>query len=410
LGIRGSIKGAREVRVGVYLGDIPPSAGGGYTLQQDLLEALLEHAEESRHSFFVLTGQEIGMGVDKWPRNVDVIPLRTSSRLRRFGNRIRRRLGEEDTWLLENGVLDGAAKGAQVEFLWSMSAGLIDSDVPFLVIVLDLAHRLCPWFPEVGHHATWLYRERAFSRALRRASYVVVGTQAGRADVERMYQVPSDRIRILPHPTPRFARSAAPAHAENVPAEIGIQPGFLLYPAQFWPHKNHANLLLAIKDLVSNRSCDVKAVFVGSDQGNLAHVQRFVSDMGLSSRVRILGFVERETLVSLYQHASALTYVSFFGPENLPALEAFALGCPVIASDVPGAAEQLGNAAILIDPRDPHQIADAIERILREPSLRNELIARGLKRASRWTAAEFVRAVFGILDEFESVRRCWSQG
>ena len=115
---------------------------------------------------------------------------------------------------------------------------------------------------------------------------------------------------------------------------------------------------------------------------------------------------QRELAV-LYRRALALTYVSFFGPENLPPLEAFALGCPVIAADVPGAREQLGDSALLVDPTRPEEIAQAIRSLHRDPSLRQTLVERGRARAARWTALDFVRGVFAILDEFEAVRRCW---
>jgi glycosyltransferase involved in cell wall biosynthesis len=111
----------------------------------------------------------------------------------------------------------------------------------------------------------------------------------------------------------------------------------------------------------------------------------------------------------LYRNALALTYVTFFGPENLPPLEAFALGCPVIASNVSGAQEQLGDAAMLVDPKDEEQIANAIKLVHDDLHVRRTLVERGIHRASKWTGEDFVRSVFSILDEFEPIRRCWGR-
>jgi glycosyltransferase involved in cell wall biosynthesis len=99
--------------------------------------------------------------------------------------------------------------------------------------------------------------------------------------------------------------------------------------------------------------------------------------------------------------------VTFFGPGSIPPLEAFALGCPVIASNVSGAHEQLGDCAILVDPRSPDEIANAIKSLWDNPEFRQELISRGYGRKV-WTGLEFVRSVFEILDEFENVRNTWS--
>ena len=109
----------------------------------------------------------------------------------------------------------------------------------------------------------------------------------------------------------------------------------------------------------------------------------------------------------MYQAAFALVYVTFFGPENLPPLEAFALDCPVIASSVSGAEEQLGDAALLVEPNKPESIADAIKDLLENPNKKKVLIERGRRYASQWTGKEFVQGVFSILDDFESIRRCW---
>ncbi len=135
--------------------------------------------------------------------------------------------------------------------------------------------------------------------------------------------------------------------------------------------------------------------------------EQFAAQLQPSIDVAFLGFVPLEDLVALYRGAFALTYMTFFGPENLPPLEAFALGCPVIASDVPGAREQLGNAALFVDPRDPSEIAAAVKTLSDNESMRRTLVEQGRARAEKWTAKEFVRGVFAALDEFEPVRRCW---
>ena len=114
-----------------------------------------------------------------------------------------------------------------------------------------------------------------------------------------------------------------------------------------------------------------------------------------------------EDLIALYRGAFALAYVTFFGPENLPTLEAFALGCPVVASDVAGAREQLGDAALLVDPKDPSSIATAIKALYDDANLRQTLIEKGRVRAESRQQKHFVRGVFDALDEFEPVRRCW---
>ena len=121
-----------------------------------------------------------------------------------------------------------------------------------------------------------------------------------------------------------------------------------------------------------------------------------------------LGFVPQEDLVGLYRNAFALTYVTFFGPENLTPAEAAPLGCPVIASNVSGAEEQLSNAALLVYPADEQRIALAVKSLHGDQDLRHTLVQRGLERAANLVGEDSVACGVSILDESQPVRRCWS--
>lgn len=103
----------------------------------------------------------------------------------------------------------------------------------------------------------------------------------------------------------------------------------------------------------------------------------------------------------------ALAYPSFLGPDNLPPLEAFAQGCPVALANYPGAEEQAGDAALRFDPADPEGIARTLRQLSDDALLRETLIGRGRARALRWTAGDYVRGVYAVLDRFEAVRRTW---
>jgi glycosyltransferase involved in cell wall biosynthesis len=152
----------------------------------------------------------------------------------------------------------------------------------------------------------------------------------------------------------------------------------------------------------------VPVVFVGSDKGNQQHVRTTAQRMGLAPDVWFLGFVPRDELIALYRNALGLVYPSFLGPENLPPLEAFALGCPVVAADVSGARDQLGDAALLVDPRRGESIALAVRALHDDPALRADLVRRGRARARQFTGDDFVRGILSLLDEFQNISRCWN--
>jgi glycosyltransferase involved in cell wall biosynthesis len=128
--------------------------------------------------------------------------------------------------------------------------------------------------------------------------------------------------------------------------------------------------------------------------------------LGLEDQINFLGFVEQNDLIDLYKGAFCLAFPTFSGPDNLPPLEAFALGCPVIASEVPGAHEQLGEAAILIPPTNERALADAMLR-LRDRKTRKQFIKAGYARALATTWDDYVRGLFESLDDFAAIRRAW---
>jgi glycosyltransferase involved in cell wall biosynthesis len=394
------------MKVAVHVRGSVPELGGGHTFERDILDALAVARDATSHDVVA-----VGYSSDP-PSGWDAssyVSLSTTLGGRVVG-KVRQRMATS-VWRAGSPAppsrVDRVFESNAIDLIWCLSVGVPTRTLPYVTTIWDLQHRIQPVFPEVASGDEWAGREAFFSREIGQATTVIVGTSAGQAEVERFYGVPPERIRRLPHPTPSFALDAAAAGDGDALVRYGIEPGYVLYPAQFWAHKNHVGLLHALKLLGDDHDVHLPAVFVGADKGNEAHVRRVVESLGLHDQVHFLGFVPRSDLVTLYRHAFALAYVTFFGPENLPPLEAFALGCPVVASDVPGASEQLGDAALLVPPTDASRIADALLALRRDEALRRRLIERGHERARAHTATHFVKGMFDIMDEIEPVVRSW---
>jgi glycosyltransferase involved in cell wall biosynthesis len=369
------------VRVGVFSGVRSPEEGGGYVFGREILQAVRALAAESRHEFVHIEGAP-----SLWGRAREAL-WRHSSFARAH--------------VRGPGWLQAEVDRLKVDFLWCFTPASYFLQAPYAAIVWDLQHRTMPWFPELTAAGEWERRERLNALFLPRASLVVTGTRVGAEEIVRAYGVEPERILLLPHPTPNYALNA-PAVARPTASNP-----LIFYPAQFWPHKNQGALIEALALLKTKHSITADLALTGSDKGNRAYCEQLATRLGVRSAVRFLGFVPTEELIRLYQQAAALAYVSFGGPENLPPLEAFALGCPVVAADVPGAVEQLGDAALLVDPRSPEAIAEMLARVIREPAVAEDLRSRGRRRAESRRAEAFVRGMFAWLDGFERVRRSW---
>jgi len=391
------------MRVGILAPVAEETIGGGYTFEHEIFERVLECAEASNHEFVVFEDLK-GRRVKSKRPNLRYVSLKGSFPARAYSKL--RNASKRNVYWWEKRWIGTILTREQIEFFLSTSFETLTLDIPFLVIVWDLQHRLQPFFPEVSSVGRWQRREKFFSQVLSRAAYVITGTQAGKKEVQMFYGVAAERIRILPHPTPRFALEEGASDAVEL-AKYRLPRPYIFYPAQFWSHKNHVAILRAILQLKEADNLRLPVVFTGSDQGNESYVRQLVQKLQLEDQVFFLGQVSRQTLRALYQNALALCYVSFFGPENLPPLEAFALGCPVIAANVPGASEQLGDAAIRVNPANELEIAQALKSLFHDRDKRESLILRGKERARRFTGPDFAKGVFGLLDEFEATRRCW---
>lgn len=401
------------MRIGVYLGDMSPEEGGGFTFQDEIRRELLAARLSSRHSFVLFSNLR--------PESAAIQEKRGAERAWAPGQKtLRRRRGFDVAigslaFVRESlgirGSVDRCMRKEGIDLAWFVTPVHCELDIPYFATVWDLQHRRQPWFPEVSERGRWRYREESLSRSLGRAAKVLVPNETGKEEVTHFYRVHPANVLALPHPTPGFALDAPPADPTPALDRLGLQPrSFYFYPSQFWPHKNHATLLAALARVRDHHGVKVGLVLTGADKGNRAHVERLVATYGLHDQVRLPGFVTREELIALYRGAVALVYPSLFGPENLPPLEAFALGCPVIAARVAGADEQLGDAAILVRPTDEVDFAAAMFSVHTDAEVRSRLVERGLARAATWTTEHYLRAVNELCDEFEAVRRCWPAG
>jgi glycosyltransferase involved in cell wall biosynthesis len=393
------------VRVAVIVTEVGRGIGGRFTFQEMLLAAVERIRAETGHDFVIYRAG--------WNRYAEGPLLWRARRLATVGLTLALRAAHDVQDALVGSrlvhvrtPLERRLERDRIDLVW-FPTYVEDVGLPFVCQVFDLEHRMKPWFPEVSRHGEWEHRERHYSRYLRKATRVIVAGETGREQVVQFFDVAPENCLPLKHPTPDFALRAAeeePRPAELL-ARLGITAPYLFYPAQFWAHKNHAALLDALAE-VRSRGEALSLVLVGSDKGELAHVRGQIAERGLDDAVRILGYVDEDELIGLYQLAHALVYLSRFGPENLPPLEAFALGCPVVVANVPGAAEQVGGAALVVDPDDPSAVADAIQKVGASKE-RKRLVEAGRARARAWTADDYLRGLVRFLDEFERERRLW---
>jgi glycosyltransferase involved in cell wall biosynthesis len=228
-----------------------------------------------------------------------------------------------------------------------------------------------------------LHRSAPFLRlvaaSLRRADLVVVPSGAVRADVLRLAPtVAPTRIRVVANGVGAAFRPQAPAAVAAAVARLGIREPYVLYVGTLEPRKNLVRLLDAYERLAPRE----QLVLAGRLGWDAAPLRARLTAPALRGRVHLTGYVPEDDLPALYAGARAFVYPSLAEGFGLPPLEALACGVPVVASTDPALAENLADAALLVDATDTGALADAMRRVLADDALRATLRERGRARAA----------------------------
>jgi glycosyltransferase involved in cell wall biosynthesis len=289
---------------------------------------------------------------------------------------------------------------------------LVTAQFSYLITIWDLAHLDEVDFPEVRSGGEFERREQIYQHALKKATGIIVDSQAGHENVVRRYGVDTERVHVIPCSPAVGAllpehELGHPERFVDIKAKYGLDCDYIYCPAQFWPHKNHVYLLRGLRSLEDRFGIRVGAVFSGRALGNLAHVQSVAADLRLTDGICFAGFVADREVACLYRQALALVMPTCFGPANLPPDEAFQLRVPVLYSDLKNSREQVGDAGLLIDLLNPDTMADALQKLISDPDLRQVLIERGRGRIEALTDDRRLSMRKDALGAFRVRSMCW---
>ena len=279
-----------------------------------------------------------------------------------------------------------------VLFLTQQLMNIPNLDVKIVTPVHDLMHRYESNFPEVK--CVYQLREIILKCQAKYADFILVDSQLGRRQfIESYLNDNNKQVNVVSLPF------VVPDHVRQIKEEyVQVPDKYVFYPAQFWKHKNHINLIKAIQ-ILRDTIPDIHLVLVGSEKNNYELIEKYISNNTLSNYVTILGFVSDEKITYLYKHAVGLIMPSYFGPTNIPPLEAMALGCPVAVSNKYAMPEQVGKAGLLFNPDSPQEIADCIRKLWLDNELRQNMIKLGYQQVENWTKSDFKKVIANVVHE-----------
>jgi glycosyltransferase involved in cell wall biosynthesis len=269
------------------------------------------------------------------------------------------------------------------------------SGVPCVSIVYDLQHLA---FPEFFTPEQRLNRQHHVQLAVDLSSRVACISDFVRQTL--VASVPSAAGRAVTIPL-------AAVHPPTVPdpqviERLGLRPGrFVLYPANFWPHKNHARLFEALALFRSaHPALNLRLVCTGAPTPRM----RALAQAASPDVVTFAGYLTDAELMALLEACAALIYPSLYEGFGLPILEAMAAGKPVLCSDLASLREVGGDAPLYFDQRAPESIASALE-VLSDAEALDRMVSRGCSRAEAFGSPDtMAKRYLTLFDEVLAVR------
>ncbi len=265
---------------------------------------------------------------------------------------------------------------------------------PSIVSIYDLIGRRYP--ATLSPRSRYLYR-LLMGLAVRSAAHIITISASARDDLRAYYRLRPEQITVV--------YGAADAHFQPQPQPIvdrlrrryQLPPRYVLYLGSNKPHKNLPRLVRAWERVLAEHPpTDAVLVLAGHTDPRYPEARHMVAERNLSERVQFIPDVAEADLPALYSGAEVFVFPSFYEGFGLPPLEAMACGAPVLCAYASSLPEVVGDAALTFDPYSFLDMAEQLQRVLHHPSLRQQLRARSLQQARRFSWEQAAAATWAV--------------
>lgn len=258
----------------------------------------------------------------------------------------------------------------------------LSSKIKTLIVIHDLA------FEHFPKHISWSagkYYKHFSPKYARKADRIATVSEYSKKDITEKYNITPDKIDVVYNGSDELYQPLSESDIQKVQDEFTFGKRYLLFVGSIHPRKNLLGLLKAFELFKEKTSSDLKLVVAGRFAWKTNDIENFYTSMKNKEEVIFAGHCNLSKLAKLLGSAWALAYPSFFEGFGIPLVEAMNCHVPIITSNTSSMPEVAGEAAILIDPFLPEDIAEAIIKIDTQPELRNKLIEAGKKQKEKFS-------------------------
>jgi len=237
-------------------------------------------------------------------------------------------------------------------------------------------------------------KKKRYERLIRVSDRIITPSRSTASDIKRFLGLDEKRISVvqLGVDTERFHPSTS---SDEELKELNIKKPYILSVGTLSFRKNQSGLISAF-ELIAKDEKSLHLVLAGRDGWGSERVRKKAEESSFRDRIKLLDYPSREVLPALYHNASVFALLSHYEGFGLPVLEAMASGVPVVLSNRASLPEVGGDAALYVAPEETEAAAEVLKRILKDELLREELIKKGLERASRFSWNESARKLYSV--------------
>jgi glycosyltransferase involved in cell wall biosynthesis len=285
-----------------------------------------------------------------------------------------------------------------VDVVHAVSLGYpIATRKPYVVTVHDIGPLTHPEF--FSNTSPWIMK-RSLKQAMAKADAIICVSRSTADELESYAgHCLADRIHVV-------HEGVSPSFFENTTSECLTllkdlpepEVPFILSTGKISPRKNVVRIIQALSQI--SDTIPHHLVLVGASGWGMAEILKEINDLAFAHRIHQVGYVSDKQLRALYSKAGLYIHPSLYEGFGLTVLEAMAAGCPVVASNVYSLPEVVGDAAIIVDPYNVVEIAEAIQSVCLDASLKTDLVRRGRARAKTFT---WDRCAGKVAEIYESV-------
>lgn len=271
--------------------------------------------------------------------------------------------------------------------------------VPSVISIMDLGYLQFP--EQFKRHVYWQLKYWS-GRSIKQARKIIAISQSTKRDIEKNYPSARGKVEVthLGYDRDKFKFPVPEPQIAKAKKRYGIEGDYILFLSTLKPSKNIEGLLEAFKIIITKNQLPITLVIAGKRGWLYDRVFEKIKGLGIDDRVIFTDFVPEKDKPALVAGARVFASPSFWEGFGLHVLEAMAVGTPVVVSNVGSLPEIVGEAGTLVDPSNPHSIAEGLGKVVSMPENEyNKQVEAGLSQARKFSWEKTARETLRVLEK-----------